>query len=134
MRNRGLIIQPTVERFLSYIGEGNYKKTGKMRNQVLITTLALLHIFILHRRGNYKKTGKMRNRHLIIKPTVERFLFYIGERNIELARQVDIVNFRPQLMDYYILLKNQIVHSIWTSICGYKGKEKTNEVRAFCLK
>lgn len=52
---------------------------------------------------------------------MERFLFYIGERNIELARQVDIVNFRPQLMDYYILSKNQIVHSIWVFICGFKG-------------
>ena len=51
MRNRWLIIQPTVERFLFYIGEGSYKKTGKMRNRWLITTLALLHIFILHRRG-----------------------------------------------------------------------------------
>ena len=24
-------------------------------------------------------------------------------------------------MDYYILSKNQIVHSQWTTICGYKG-------------
>lgn len=48
-------------------------------------------------------------------------------KNIELARQVDIVNFRPQLMEYYILSKNQIVHSIWTFICGYKGKKKIDE-------
>lgn len=30
--NRQLIIQPAVERFLSYIGEGNYKKTSKFAN------------------------------------------------------------------------------------------------------
>ena len=97
-----------------------------------MTKFKLLWGSIIHLNIFYHKFA---NLPLVIKPTVERFLFYYGEGNIELARQVDIVNFRPQLMVHYILSKNQIAHSQWTFICGYKGtKIKRNVVARLLLK